>query len=704
MKKRLIYLIAIMVCILPFGKAQTINDTISLKTIEIIERGTGSTAAVTNTVTKNEMNDRASRDVGEFLRSIPNVSGIRKGGSALDPVVRGFKFSQINVVLDGGMKIENGCPNRMDPATSHVETEELSEINVAKGPHQLSYGPAMGGVINLQTENPQPFSKFEIHGNAMFGYESNWEGAKEYFSLYGGNSRIYFRASGGYRSYGDYSSGGSEELSLKYNSSFRKFNYGGKLGFVLTPKQNILLSYSEVHGRDVMFPALTMDEKSDDTKMMSFDYSYKDISGIIQSVDVKVYRTDVHHIMDNSNRETWASKQMVADVDALNTGGKAVMRAKIGDGFLSAGVDYEDIFKDGARAMSMMMMGTTSTKMFSLWKDASIQNAGFFTNYNTSFGNSVLEASLRLDYNMADSEDTLKLIKDGVEYFNKTDSRFFNVSGNLGFTQSLTEKLSLSASLARGSRSPNMLERYIKLLGIGYDSYDYLGNPQLKPETNNQADLTLRYVCQKSGDFYVNGFYSYVQDYISAVLLPSSVVKPGTMGAPGVKQFVNVDKAVFTGFELGFKSAASHKLVLSVVAAYTYAFVPEVTKYIIQDGKVTGDTLIKNDALPEIPPFESTIGLGYRFLKGKLIPSLALRYVAAQKHVSQAFYEAETPGFTLLNFSVSYRMNKNISLNAGVNNLFNTSYYEHLNRRMTGTTDKLYEPGRSFFINLNLAI
>lgn len=704
MKKKIYLSVTCLLLATAVIKAQHLSDTIVLGGVVITDSLIKRTPFVSNQVSKEIMQKVSTRDVGDYLRSIPNVAGIRKGGGAIDPVVRGFKFSQLNVVMDGGMKIENGCPNRMDPVSAHVEVEELSQITVVKGPYLLNYGPALGGVINLQTENPHPYAKFEIHGNAMFGYETNWDGAKEHFSLNGGNSKIYFLASGGYRKYGDYKSGGSESEQTVYQTSFRKFNYGAKVGYAISKKQNILVAYNEAHGRDVMFPALTMDEKSDDTRMMSMDYSAKDLSEVIKTLDLKVYRTNIDHIMDNSNRETWQAKQMVADVNAINTGGKAILGLKIKNQNLSAGLDFENIYKDGVRTMTMLMMGTTSTKKFNLWNKAAIRNAGLFAGYNSVFKLIMVDAAIRVDFNHADSEDTLVLIKNGVEYFHKTASQFVNLSANLGLTRKITEKLSLSLAVARGTRSPNMLERYIKLLSIGYDNYDYLGNPQLKPETNNELDLTLKYADVKLGNIYVNGFYSYVKDYISAVMLPSSVIMPATLGAPGVKQFVNVDHATFTGFELGYTSPEAHKLGISIIAALTYGRIPEVTKYIITGGQVTGDTLIKNDALPEIPPFETTLSIYYRLLKGNLIPKLSYRLVAAQHHVSKAFYEPETPGFSLLNFSVAYRVSKNIDINAGVNNIFDVSYYEHLNRKIIGSTEKLYEPGRVFFVNLNLSI
>ena len=683
---------------------QITTDTVSLKTVEITDSLTRRTPFISVAISKKQLLSESTHDIGDYLCSVPNVAGIRKGGGAVDPVIRGFKFSQLNVVMDGGVKLENGCPNRMDPVSSRIEAEDVVKINIVKGPFLLKYGPSLGGVIDLQMENPHPYPKFEFHANALFGYESNWDGQKEHLSIYGGNRKIYFLATGGYRKYGNYQSGSQDGESNTYKTSFKKYNYVAKAGFAISSNQNILLSYSEVHSRDVMFPALTMDEKSDDTRIMAIDYAFKNLSKVIKTLDAKAYRSVVHHLMDNSNRENWASKQMVADVDAINTGGKAAMGMKYNKHDVTAGIDFEDIYKDGTRSMTMQMMGTTSTKKFNLWNAANIQNAGFFASYNTILKSFVFDAALRADFNRANSEDTLILIINGVEYFNKLNSQFVNLSANLGVTRELTDNITVSLAIGRGIRSPNMLERYIKLLSVGYDNYDYLGNPQLRPETNNEADLTVKYSDMKFGSLYVNGFYSYVHDYISAVMLPPSVITPGTAGAPGVKQFVNVDYVTFTGFEIGYTSPQSYKFGGSVVAALTYGSIPTVTKYLLTGNQVTGETEINNDALPEIPPFETTLKLHYRLLKGKLVPKITCRFVAQQKHVSQAFYEPETPGFFLLSMSFVYEINKHIGLTAGVNNIFDKSYYEHLNRKITGSSEKLYEPGRVFFVQVNIEI
>ncbi|MCX6272587.1 MAG: TonB-dependent receptor [Bacteroidetes bacterium] len=672
--------------------AQGIKDTtIHLSPVEIHDSIVKDKPFLIKTIRNEEIQKGAVRDIGDYLRSIPNVSGVRKGGAGIDPVVRGFKFSQLSVNVGGGLKVENGCPNRMDPVTSHVEAEDIESIEVLKGPFALKYGPSFGGIINLRTENPHPFEKFEVHANAMYGFETNWNGQKEHLSVLG-------------RNYGNYTSGKIEGKDTTFNTSFRKHNYTAKIGFSPTKNQSIIVSYDEIHGRDVLYPALPMDEKSDDTRMMSVDYHLRHMPGKLKTLDIKIYQSDVNHNMDNSLRATWATKQMVSIVNAVNTGGRAEFGMQFSKFLITTGLDVENIYKDGTRTMTMQMMGTTSTKRSNLWKAANIQNAGFFGECKTTFSSIELLGAIRVDFNNADSKDTLKVISGGISYFDKTNSKFTNFSASAGITKKFSKKMKLSLALGRGTRSPNMLERFIKLMAVGYDNYDYLGNPQLKPETNYEADLTLTYSGSKTGSAYINGFYSNVHDYIYSTMLPSTLIKPQTAGVLGVKQFVNVDYVTFMGFEFGYTSPADLKFGGSTIGSFTYGRIPEVTKYLITGTQVTGETIIKDDALSEIPPFESTLNVFYKMVKGKLVPQLSIRAVADQHHVSQAFYEQDTPGFGLINFTVKYTVNKNMKVTAGINNILDKAYYEHLNRKIIGSTGNLYEPGRSFFVNLFLNI
>jgi iron complex outermembrane receptor protein len=254
--------------------------------------------------------------------------------------------------------------------------------------------------------------------------------------------------------------------------------------------------------------------------------------------------------------------------------------------------------------------------------------------------------------------------------------------------------------MGRGVRSPDVTERFIILLPIGYDRYDYLGNPQLKPEVNYAFDLGYRFRNNQAGNFEVSGFFSYIQDFISGQLLPPTVMKPQTKGVLGVKEFVNLDNAFMTGFEFSYNTPAVYDWGILFNASYTLGWNPEAVVHIYEDGKVVDEQLAYNDPLPEIPPLELFIRADYKLFEDKFIPALSLRMVASQDRISEAFNEQNTPGFILLNLDLTYRFNKYLSVYAGVKNLFNVAYYEHLNRNIIGTTYPLYEPGRIFYGNL----
>ncbi len=685
------------------GLAQNLQDTVKLK--EIIIVGKTPVYNITPVILRTEIEQSPVRDIGDYLRAVPNVAGVRKGGTAIDPVIRGFRSNQINVILDGGIKVEGGCPNRMDPVSSHIEPDEVERIEVIKGPYILKYGPTLGGTLNLITIKPKPYNQFELHAKALYGFESNWNGQREQLSLFGGNKSIYFDVSGGSKNYGSYADG--NDLTVK--SSFRKYNYAGNVGYAINKNQSLLFSVIESHGRDVSYPALPMDELSDDTRILSLNYQAVDISKKISSLTVSAYHSRVDHVMDNSQRQNYATMQGVSDVDAVNMGGRSELAFHLNNTtLLNLGADYENIKKDGTKVMTMIMtMGgvkSSSTKKSNLWLDSKIENVGLFAELKKSYKLFQLVASLRGDYNQASSGDTLQIVKYNTNYFVSKQTQYLNVSGSLGLSKAITKKLSVNLAFGEAMRSPNMLERYIKFLVVGYDNYDYLGNPSLKPEKNFQTDVTLSYDDKNFGKIYLNGFYSFVKDYISGIRVPSSVAKPSTTGALGVKQFSNVDLAVFRGFELGYSQTFNDRFLTALTASYTDAYLPSTTKYLITNGQVVDETELKNDPLPEIPPFETNISLAYYMFHNKLIPKLALRLVSGQHRTSEAYYEASTPGFGLLNFSLNYKPLNYLNLTAGVNNLFDKAYYEHLNRKITGSSLRLYEPGRSFFINLIVTI
>jgi iron complex outermembrane recepter protein len=684
-------------CFPTFISAQEIRtqDTLQLNEVEVY--GKSLNFFPVRVIPAKTFEFEAVRDIGDFLRQETNVSGIRKGGVGIDPVVRGFKYNQVTVLLNSGVKIEGGCPNRMDPVAAHVESENIKKMEIIKGPYVLKYGPVLGALINLETELPHPYDKPEIHGEILYGFETNWNGQREHIALAGGNDKIFFNASGGFKGYGSYTAGND----ILYNTSFQKLYGTAGAGIAINKNHQIILSYAYDQGKNILYPALPMDERLDQTHVGSFTYTGKNLGKIWQSIEFQGYYSPVHHVMDNLNRSTAKTMQAVTTVDTWNAGGKLTGNLQKGVHKFLAGLDFEHVYKDGDKQMTMKMImeGDTfiSVKHANVWLNAVYNNAGAFAEYKIPFKSLDFTAALRLDYNQATSGDTFRLVKNGIAYFDDLNSNYFNVSFSLGMKKQLVSWLYLSAALGKGTRSPSVLERFIKLMPVQYDSYDYLGNPQLKPENNYQADAAFELINPNVGSLAIGGFFSLVTDYIIGKVLPPSVIKPSTQGAPGVKQFSNTDMVYLTGFEVSYQSPAAKKWGVLANVAATYGTEPEAVKYILSDGQVVGEEIVKNDPLPEIPPLEGSVRLSYKFFRGKLIPNATVRLVSEQNRVSQSYGESETPGFITAAASVSYAPCRFASFVAGVENIFDTPYYEHLNRRIVGSTERLYEPGRVFY-------
>ncbi len=684
-----------------------------LKPVIIKEKYVRDIPYIQHTILKEDIEMMAVRDIGDQLRMLPNVGGVKKGAVNIDPVIRGFKYSQITTLLDGAIAIEGGCPNRMDPTTSHVALDDMQEFHVLKGPFALRYGSVFGGVVNLVPVRPMPNETFRVNIKAVKAYESNWNGNREYINFSGGNKKFYFLVSGYNQKAGNYKDGNGKE----YSSNYHKFGYKAAVGWRPLQNHEALLSFSNSMSKGVMFAALPMDDRTDDSKVVYFDYKIGKLTKTINSVDLKLYRSFVDHTMDNKNRSISDTVVAIANIIAEVTGLRFETGLNLLGGHLYAGIDQKTINKDGNRVKNMIgqnpnMLNVIPVITEPLWNDAEINNLGFFAEYKKRYKKIDIIAALRFDYNTAWS-DTIKLFslpEPGIPSSlimdtTDTESKYYGFSISAGATYNFNELLSLNLAMGRGTRFPDMLERFIITLPVGYDNFEYMGNPHLKPEINNEVDLNLKFNHPSMGGVDFTVFYSYVQNYIMGKRIPPAIQKPLTKDVYGTKLFTNYDIATFKGFEFAYKSPEKFDFGVSVVASYTFGNVDPTVKPIRDTlqpplQSVIGEVKIENDPAPEIPPFESTVNLHYKLWGNKLIPTFSYRFVAAQNNVSEAYFESSTPGFSLLSANLAYKHNQYLTISAGVNNILDTEYYEHLSRRIIGSKANFNEPGRVFYINM----
>jgi iron complex outermembrane receptor protein len=109
---------------------------------------------------------------------------------------------------------------------------------------------------------------------------------------------------------------------------------------------------------------------------------------------------------------------------------------------------------------------------------------------------------------------------------------------------------------------------------------------------------------------------------------------------------------------------------------------------------VRGEDEERGVPLPEIPPLELRLALSRSFggrVSGRV--ELGGRYVARAERIDPDFPESETPGFTVWHLRARFGLTRALSLAAGVENLLDRQYVEHLTREAAGNVPGL-DPGQ----------
>lgn len=267
--------------------------------------------------------------------------------------------------------------------------------------------------------------------------------------------------------------------------------------------------------------------------------------------------------------------------------------------------------------------------------------------------------------------------------YENTSSLQLNPGISVGAIKSLGNKFSAGLWFGRAQRSGSITERFINYFTVGQDAFELLGNPQLKPEINNQVDINLSYKSEKA-IVSLDLFTSLIRNNISSVIDTNLI--PMFPTSPGVRKFINIDNAFRTGFEISWKQSLSIYLQQRLSIAYTYGHNRDI-----------------DEPLPEIAPLDLRYSISGNAFKSKLHPAVNLRYSFKQNRISTDYGETSTPAFALVDLIISYQINKTINATAGIQNLLNENYYEHLNRSVSGNPSiEIFEPGRSIFFSLTI--
>jgi len=611
-----------------------------------------------------------SSTLEDIMSRLPEVSLMRRGSYGMEPSIRSFNGGQINVLIDG-MRIHGACTDKMDPATIYIEPINLENLQVQTTTNGFMSGSSIGGTINMKMAEPVYENQNKLSGMISSGYQTAAKSFYEAVKLNYSSGRWAFRASGTYRNNKNYRSGGGEIIKF---SQFEKLNYSLSAKFQQTKYTYLKADILADDGWNIGYPALPMDVGYAAAKIASLSIHHEQPSTRLYKWQAKIYANNIRHYMDDTKRPFVPMHMDMPGISktyGIYTEGelnikskqKFVLRADASSTFLKA-------------SMTMYQAGQLPMYMLT-WPDNRRNQYGISASWILQIDSS-LKAQINGRADLISSSLVSAEAKDQVSIFGFPSANRTDLLKNLSVqvSKSLTGKLKTTVGITYAERMPTAGELYGFYLFNSSDGYDYIGNPKLGIEKSLQAEASVLYGWEKNR-IQLTYYYSKVYRFITGIIEPSYSTM--TVGANGVKAFVNIPNASVSGVEASGIMDLFTAVDLMTAVRYTSA----------KDNH--------NNPLPFIAPLKNITSLRYQSKKfsAQLESELAMK----QNRININAGEDFTPGYFLLHARFGYNtilFKNNLLIQAGMENIFDKEYHEHLD------WGNISRPGRNMYIQFRV--
>ncbi len=661
---------------------------------------------------------QSAMTLSDVLSREPGIALFRDGGWGTSVNIRGLGENRLVALVDGN-RIETA--NDLAAGLSMFDVNEIDRIEVIKGAASSIYGTgAMGGVVNILTRKGQYYDKSTVHGTAT----GIFQGVNRLFgtnvAIESGAKAWKLRMSGGYRTAGNYRT----PDGIMENSQFNDRNVNATLG--IKPLKSHEFEINAQHyqafnagipGGAPFGPTALATYPEEKRQLISGKYSIRNLIPAMEDLSLRLYhqyilrdvemlpgtppailgntRLTVEKVLPRGEHNTsvlvleskWKAgekHQLVAGIDLwqrkLETSREKYIRQEILDAFLMV------------QQTMQIVRGEQPNP------DSRFGSAGLFIQQESKLFHEQLELTYgaRVDRISVSNDQGLDplglsvdgLIKDPVPnqrvVFEADTTGAWSWSANISGLWHMLPSFDVTFNAGRSFRSPSLEERF-KYIDLG--SKVRLGDPSLKPEKGLFADLGFR-IWRDRLQVQANGFVHYMNDMIvetPGIFIYTLNTGPDAGLTDTLPALINanVDRALLAGFEGGVNYQLFKNLVLFAKTAY-----------------VRGINLESEGNLPLIPPFTSGVGFRYQ-LPGIFNIEWTTNWLSAQRKIATG--ETETDGYFISDFAL-YSAAKEFGITSfqvftGVDNVFNTSYRNHL---ATNRGIILAEPGRNVFLKVIL--
>ena len=608
--------------------------------------------------------------IDEHLSELKNVSLVRRGSYAWEPVVNNMQTERLSTTIDG-MKIFYACTDKMDPVTSYVESGNLQSISLNSG---LDGNPQatgnIGGSLDLKLRKAG-FDNDAFHASASAGHE--WNG---HVQVYGADAALsshmtYLNAGAFFRHADNYKVGGGDELQF---SQFQKVNVFTNAGLRLAEKDLLEATFIFDRATDVGYPALNMDVAKAEGFISSLSYKHLFRNA---SWETKAYYNHITHEMDDTKRpDVQIHMDMPGDSWTAGVYSLLTTSHKRHDVALNYDLYYNRLFAD----MTMYPGGAAPMYMVT-WPDVGTLNTGVAVTDNVSIARN---QSLRLSAKVAwqqqrlNNEEGYHALK--VFFPGMTDA-YHQTTGRIAASYQYTmHNAQCTIGAGWGSRAPTVTEAYGYYLNNTFDQYDYIGNPSLKNESAVELNGALKCTMHNAQcTIGIDGNVFLFSNYIIGQF--ETRLSPMTVGAEGVKVYGNISHATIANVSLSWDWQITEQLRWNKKVSYSAG----------RDAD--------GDALPLISPISWQSEWIYQHQRFQA--QATIKGNARQSNYGEKYGETAAKAWTILNLSAQYQLSvlsSQLSVRFGVENLFDKQYATYAD------WNHIPQKGRNIYMNLTFEL
>ncbi|WP_339881740.1 TonB-dependent receptor [Polaribacter vadi] len=678
--------------------------------------------SVEQSLKKAAIDNFTDKSLGDALSTLSGVSSLNTGNSIVKPMIHGLHSSRLLLINNNVRMFDQEWGDEHAP---NIDINASERITVVKGANTLKYGSdAIGGLILIE---PKKYAvKDSLFGSTISSFNSNGFGGNinsEIVKTY--KSGLYAKLQANYKQFGDFktpdyylTNSGLKSINTSFRIGYNGYEKGFSAYYSFVDNEFAILQSSHIGNVNDLVNAINNREPR-----VTEDFSY-DINFPKQAITHHLAKIEAYKRIKGFGKlsvqyDLQINRRQEFDLRRGDLRNTPVIDLRLFTNSLQTDleIDYSDELKLNTGILvryqqNDAISGTGTSPLipdFDKYEAGAFATANYKLNFDTEFNAGFRYDFSRIDarknYNLNDWQETYNYdelfpefetgVINGTRIFTKPKFTFHNFSASLGFSKSFENDISLFINYGLASRMPNPSELFSDGLHHSAARIE-TGLLTINKEIAHNFIVSLERNNEDFG-FVISPYYKYIDGFIQ--LIPLGITTT-IRGAFPVWEHNQIDARIF-GIDVDVNKKISER--------FNYKGNVSLLK---------GDNLSDDIALIHMPSTSFTNSISYtnkelnqltirlqnrKVLQQNQFPDYNFNtFNAIQQQDVFVDISSTPPAYSLFNIQTSAVFKAfekgSLKLEFNVDNLFDVSYRENLNR-LRYFADEL---GRNFNLKIKI--